>query len=39
MGDMADYAVEQGYDEWVLHQIGDCVEDCRYCEEENEDDT
>lgn len=34
MGDMADYDIEQGIDMWLAHQEGHCLEDCRYCDEE-----
>ncbi len=31
---MADYDIEQGMDMWAAHQHGQCLEDCRYCNEE-----
>ena len=34
MGDMADYDIEQGLDMWQAHLVGDCLQDCIYCEEE-----
>jgi len=35
MGDMADELFEQGMDEWLRHQGGDCGPDpCPYCERE-----
>ncbi len=37
MGDMAEYIIEWALDEYTAHCIGDCFEDCRYCEEEDED--
>ncbi len=33
MGDMADYDFEQGSDMWNAHLVGDCFQDCIYCEE------
>lgn len=36
MGDMADYAIEQGMDMLAAHQGGHCFEDCRCCDEEDE---
>ena len=33
MGDMADYDIEQGLDMWLAHQVGDCFQDCIYCDE------
>ena len=36
MGDMADYDIEQGMDMWAAHQGGRCLQDCRYCDEEDE---
>jgi len=35
MGDMADYDFEQGSDMWNAHLVGDCFQDCIYCEEED----
>lgn len=35
MSDMADYDIEQGMDMWAAHCGGHCLEDCRYCDEEN----
>ena len=37
MGDMADYDIEQGMDMLAAHQGGHCFQDCRYCDEEDED--
>ncbi len=37
MGDMADYAIEQGMDMWTAHTGGHCLQDCIYCEEEEDD--
>ena len=37
MGDMADFDIEQGMDMWVAHEAGHCLQDCRYCDEEDED--
>ncbi len=36
MGDMADDHIERGMDEWMAHCVGDCFEDCTYCEDEQE---
>ena len=36
MGDIADYDIEQGMDMWVAHTAGHCFQDCRYCDEEDE---
>ena len=33
MGDMADDDMERGWDMWLAHQDGACLEDCVYCEE------
>ncbi len=35
MGDMADYAIEQGMDMWAAHTGGHCLQDCIYCEEDD----
>ncbi len=34
MGDMADYIIDRTVDDLTLHEMGDCFEDCVYCEEE-----
>ena len=36
MGDIADYNIGQGEDMWFAHQAGNCLEDCVYCEDEEE---
>lgn len=38
MGDMADYIIDQGLDEWLRHLAGLCGEycDCQYCREEEQ---
>ena len=35
MGDMADWLIEQGEDEWFAHLANDCGQygPCQYCEE------
>ena len=37
MGDMADYDIQEGMDMWAAHTGHSCLQDCRYCEEEDED--
>ncbi len=34
MGEMADYAIEQGMDMWFAHMAGQCLEECVYDEPE-----
>lgn len=31
MGDMADWIIEQGMDEWDAHEAGECLDGCPYC--------
>lgn len=38
MGDIAHELNAQGVSEWWSHINGNCEEDCRYCEEEHDDD-
>jgi len=36
MGDMADDYTDQGMNMWFAHLVGQCLEDCIYCEEEGD---
>ena len=37
MGDMADFDIDEGLVMWTAHQAGHCLQDCRYCDEEDDD--
>ncbi len=34
MGEIADAMIDEGMEEWAAHQLGNCIEQCRFCEEE-----